>query len=81
MDIEGHAAIVTGGASGLGGATAEMLAAAGARVAIFDLNENMGKAKASEIGGIFIKVDVTDESDVEAAITQAEVCMARHAFW
>lgn len=72
MKIEGQAAIVTGGASGLGGATADRLAGAGAKVAIFDLNEDRGRAKADAIGGTFLKVDVTNEADVEAAIAEAE---------
>ena len=72
MDINGQAAIVTGGASGLGGATVDMLAAAGARVAIFDLNEELGRAKAEAAGGAFFKVDVTDEDEVETAIAAAE---------
>ncbi len=72
MELQGQAAIVTGGASGLGGATAEMLAKAGAKVAIFDMNQDMGEAKASEIGGAFFKVNVTDEFAVEAAIAAAE---------
>lgn len=72
MKIEGQAAIVTGGASGLGGATADRLAGAGAKVAIFDLNEDRGRAKAEAIGGTFLKVDVTNEADVEAAIAEAE---------
>lgn len=72
MIIEGQPAIVTGGASGLGGATAEMLANAGAKVTIFDLNEDLGKAKAAGIGGRFIKVNVADEAEVKAAISEAE---------
>jgi len=72
MQIEGQSAIVTGGASGLGGATAEMLARAGAKVAIFDLNAEAGEAKAKELGGAFFKVNVTDESEVEEAIAKAE---------
>ncbi len=72
MQIEGQTAIVTGGASGLGGATAEMLARAGAKVAIFDLNAEAGEAKAKELGGAFFKVNVTDESEVEEAIAKAE---------
>jgi len=72
MDVNGVAAIVTGGASGLGGATAARLAKAGARVTIFDLNEDLGTAHAKEIGGHFIKLNVTDEAAVEAAIEQAE---------
>jgi NAD(P)-dependent dehydrogenase (short-subunit alcohol dehydrogenase family) len=72
MDINGLAAIVTGGASGLGGATAERLAKAGAKVTIFDLNADLGQAHATAIGGHFIKLDVTDEVAVEAAINEAE---------
>ena len=72
MDIRGAAAIVTGGASGLGGATAERLARAGAKVTIFDLNADLGRAKAAAIGGHFVAVNVTDEAAVEAAIAEAE---------
>ncbi|MBA3896368.1 MAG: SDR family NAD(P)-dependent oxidoreductase, partial [Sphingomonadaceae bacterium] len=69
---EGLAAIVTGGASGLGGATAELLAQAGAKVAIFDLNEDAGRARASAIGGLFARVDVTDEASVDAGLDAAQ---------
>ena len=72
METQGVAAIVTGGASGLGEATARMLADRGARVALFDLNEGLGTALAGEIGGRFVKVDVTDEAAVAAAIAVAE---------
>jgi NAD(P)-dependent dehydrogenase (short-subunit alcohol dehydrogenase family) len=72
MDINGVAAIVTGGASGLGGASAARLAKAGAQVAIFDLNAEMGEAHAKAIGGHFFKVNVTDEAAVEDAIAAAE---------
>ncbi|MCC6942226.1 SDR family NAD(P)-dependent oxidoreductase [Novosphingobium sp.] len=72
MDINGLAAIVTGGASGLGAATAEMLAARGAKVTIFDLNADLGHAKAAEIGGRFALVNVTDEASVTDAIAEAE---------
>jgi len=72
MQIAGQAAIVTGGASGLGGATAEMLAKAGAKVTIFDMNETLGAQHAAAIGGKFIKVNVTDETAVEEAIAEAE---------
>lgn len=72
MDINGLAAIVTGGASGLGAATAEMLSKLGAKVAIFDLNTEWGTAKAAEIGGHFIRADVTDETSVTDAIAEAE---------
>lgn len=72
MDINGVAAIVTGGASGLGAATAELLAARGAKVTLFDLNAALGEAKAKEIGGRFALVNVTDEAAVENAIAEAE---------
>ena len=72
MDIKGVAAIVTGGASGLGAATAERLAKAGAKVTIFDLNADLGTAKAREIGGQFLSVNVTDETSVANAIGDAE---------
>ena len=72
MNIEGLAAIVAGGASGLGGATAERLAQAGAKVTIFDLNAELGAAYAKQIGGRFAAVDVTDEVAVEQAISEAE---------
>lgn len=72
MDVKGLAAIVTGGASGLGGATAERLARAGAKVTIFDLNADLGVEKAREIGGHFAAVNVTDEVAVEKAIANAE---------
>ncbi|QCK88411.1 SDR family NAD(P)-dependent oxidoreductase [Phreatobacter aquaticus] len=72
MNAHGLAAIVTGGASGLGGATASRLAKAGAKVTIFDLNEALGVEKAKEIGGHFVKVNVTDEAAVDAALAEAE---------
>ena len=72
MDINGVAAIVTGGASGLGAATAERLASKGAKVTIFDLNVDLGQALAKQIGGHFIPVNVTDETTVDNAILAAE---------
>ena len=72
MNIEGLAAIVTGGASGLGGATAERLAKAGAKVTIFDLNADLGNSHAARIGGRFAQVDVCDEGQVAKAIEEAE---------
>ncbi len=71
MDIHGHAAIVTGGASGLGGATAALLSRAGARVAIFDLNTEAGLAHAETIGGMFVRTDVSDDQSVTDAIDAA----------
>ncbi|MEM9198499.1 MAG: SDR family NAD(P)-dependent oxidoreductase [Pseudomonadota bacterium] len=67
----GMAAIVTGGASGLGGATARMLADAGVKVAIFDLSEEKGAALAGEVGGSFHKVDVSDADSVATGIAAA----------
>ncbi|PCI34545.1 MAG: 3-hydroxyacyl-CoA dehydrogenase [Alphaproteobacteria bacterium] len=68
MEIKGLTAIVTGGASGLGEATARRLAKAGARVTIFDMNADRGTQVASDIGGHFEKVDVVDAGNVEAAL-------------
>ncbi|MEN9924454.1 MAG: hypothetical protein RL268_580 [Pseudomonadota bacterium] len=65
------AAVVTGGASGLGQATAEALAAAGTKVAIFDVNEEKGEAVAKAIGGLFCKVDITSEESVVAGFEKA----------
>ncbi len=65
------AAIVTGGASGLGEATARALAAKGVKVALFDFNEETGTKVAAEIGGTFCKVDVTSEASVDAGFEQA----------
>lgn len=72
MKLDGNvAAIVTGGASGLGAATARDLAASGVKVAIFDMNKEKGEAVAKEIGGIFCECNVTDEGSVDAAIAKA----------
>jgi NAD(P)-dependent dehydrogenase (short-subunit alcohol dehydrogenase family) len=65
------AAVVTGGASGLGEASARALAAKGAKVALFDLNEERGEAVAKAIGGTFCKVDVSDEASVDAGFATA----------
>jgi NAD(P)-dependent dehydrogenase (short-subunit alcohol dehydrogenase family) len=71
MDIAGASAIVTGGASGLGAATARALSERGARVVILDLQEDAGRAVASEIGGAFALADVSDEDQVQAAVDTA----------
>lgn len=71
MELNGLAAIVTGGASGLGGATAKLLSEAGAGVAIFDLNEDAGEAHASLIGGAFFNVDVSNEQSISDGIAAA----------
>lgn len=72
MQIEGIAAIVTGGASGLGGATATRLARAGAKVTIFDVNAELGTRHAQDIGGKFLEVDITNENVVQDAVLAAE---------
>jgi NAD(P)-dependent dehydrogenase (short-subunit alcohol dehydrogenase family) len=71
MKFSGTAAVITGGASGLGEATARALAAEGAKVALFDLNEEAGEKLAAELGGVFCKVNVTDEASVDAAFAKA----------
>ena len=71
MKIDGIAAVVTGGASGLGAATARALAARGAKVSLFDRDGDKGEALAAEIGGIFCAVDVTSDEQVEAGFAKA----------
>jgi NAD(P)-dependent dehydrogenase (short-subunit alcohol dehydrogenase family) len=71
MEIKGHAAIVTGGASGLGAATAEELARAGAKVACLDVNLDGARAVAERIGGCAVRCDVTDGEQAAAALAQA----------
>ena len=71
MDIKGHAAIVTGGGSGLGAATARMLAEAGAKVALFDVNQKVAAETAIDINGIAVHCDVADSASTEAAIAKA----------
>ncbi|MCA3208853.1 3-hydroxyacyl-CoA dehydrogenase [Cupriavidus sp.] len=71
MDIQGNVFIVTGGASGLGAGTARMLAQAGGKVVIADLNEAAGTALAQELGGQYVKCDVTSETDGQAVIDAA----------
>jgi NAD(P)-dependent dehydrogenase (short-subunit alcohol dehydrogenase family) len=72
MRISGAAAIVTGGGSGLGRATAEALAAKGARVAVFDLNLGAAEEAAKLVGGLALVGDVADEASASAAIAKAE---------
>src|SRR5271156_5136327 len=71
MNIEGASAIVTGGASGLGAATARALAERGARVVILDRQEDAGRKVAAELGGVFAAADVSDENQVQAAVDTA----------
>src|SRR5262252_1634349 len=70
-------AIITGGASGLGAATARRLAAHGVRVALFDLNEAAGEALAAELGGVFCAVDVTSEDQVDAGFAKARAIIGQ----
>ncbi len=77
MDISKQVAVVTGGASGLGEATARALTAAGVKVAIFDLNEAKGAALAREIGGVFCNVNVTDEASVDAGFADARAALGQ----
>lgn len=71
MEISGASAVVTGGASGLGAATARLLAERGAHVVVLDVQEELGSAVAAEIGGVFAKADVADEEQVRAAVGAA----------
>ncbi len=75
MDINGHAAIVAGGASGLGAATARALAAAGAKVAVLDINLEVATQTALEIDGIAIPCDVTSADDAASAVEQAAAAL------
>ena len=72
MDLNSSiSAVITGGASGLGAATARLLASKGVKVALFDLNVEQGEALADELGGIFCKVDVTSQTECEAGFSKA----------
>ncbi len=71
MEINGKVFIVTGGASGLGEGTARMLAANGAKVVVADMQVEKGEAIAREIGGAFVKCDVSQEADGQAVVAQA----------
>src|ERR1700754_572885 len=71
MQLKDQAAIVTGGASGLGAATARRLAAEGAKVAVCDLNAKLAETVAAEIGGVAVVADVSDAASAEAAVAAA----------
>ena len=71
MQIQGQAALVTGGASGLGEATARELARLGAKVAVLDVNLELAQKVASDIGGIAVQCDITQTESVQAALSQA----------
>jgi NAD(P)-dependent dehydrogenase (short-subunit alcohol dehydrogenase family) len=70
MDTNGHVAIVTGGASGLGAATARALAAKGAKVALFDINLDAAQSVANEIGGLALSCNVSSAGDAEKAVAR-----------
>src|SRR5689334_20806591 len=71
LDLTGTSSVVTGGASGLGEATARLLAARGASVVIADLQDDKGKAVAGSLGGAYVHTDVTDPDQVIEAVTAA----------
>ena len=70
-------AVVTGGASGLGEATSRLLASHGVKVAIFDMNEAKGEAVAKELGGVFCKVNVTSDAEVDAAFAKSRAAIGQ----
>jgi NAD(P)-dependent dehydrogenase (short-subunit alcohol dehydrogenase family) len=71
MELSGASAIVTGGASGIGAASARALTARGARCVLVDLNEELGKQVAADLDGIYVHADVTDEAEVQQAVDAA----------
>jgi NAD(P)-dependent dehydrogenase (short-subunit alcohol dehydrogenase family) len=77
MELKGLSAVVTGGASGLGAATARALAKEGVKVAIFDMNSEKGEAVAAELGGVFCHVNVTDEASVDAGFAKARAVIGQ----
>jgi len=77
MKLAGCSAVVTGGASGLGEATARALAAEGVRVAIFDLNAGKGEAVADSIGGVFCHVDVTQDRSVDEGFARSRAAIGQ----
>lgn len=70
-------AVITGGSSGLGAATARLLAEKGVKCALFDLNEEAGEALAKELGGVFCRVDVTSDADVDAGFEKARAALGQ----
>jgi NAD(P)-dependent dehydrogenase (short-subunit alcohol dehydrogenase family) len=72
MDIRNSAAVITGGASGLGAATARLLAMRGAKVALLDINADAARTLADEIGGVAVSCDVTDDGSAAAALAEAK---------
>jgi NAD(P)-dependent dehydrogenase (short-subunit alcohol dehydrogenase family) len=78
MDIRDNAFLITGGASGLGAATARLFAENGGKVVLADLNEAAGTQLAKELGGVFVKCDVTREDDAVQAVDAAAKLGALH---
>ncbi|MBO0777814.1 MAG: 3-hydroxyacyl-CoA dehydrogenase [Ktedonobacteraceae bacterium] len=80
MELKNKGVLVTGGASGLGAACVRLLTRSGAKAIIVDLNEQQGQALAEEVGAVFVKANVTDEADVQAAVQAAvDHCNGLHA--
>jgi len=77
MKLDGCSAVVTGGASGLGEASARALASQGVTVAIFDLNHDRGGSIASELGGVFCEVDITSDASVDAGLAKARAAIGQ----
>jgi NADP-dependent 3-hydroxy acid dehydrogenase YdfG len=77
MKLPGCSAVVTGGASGLGEATVRAMAAAGVKVAIFDLNRERGETVATAVNGVFCEADVTSDASIEAAFTKAREALGQ----
>ncbi|MFN3591001.1 MAG: SDR family NAD(P)-dependent oxidoreductase [Thermaurantiacus sp.] len=77
MELKGLSAVVTGGASGLGAATARALAAEGVKIAIFDRDADKGTAMAAEVKGVFCHVDVTDETSVDGGFEKARAAIGQ----
>ena len=71
MNLSGASALITGGASGIGAASARVLTERGARCVLIDLNEELGKELARDLGGLFVKADVADPAEVQAAVDAA----------
>ena len=79
MNLNGKTAIITGGASGLGAATARLFASQGAKVGIFDLNKKAGEDVAKELGGMFAKVNVTSCDDVDAGFAKLREALGQES--
>ena len=71
MEIQGNVVLITGGASGLGAATARLVTEHGGKVVLADMNEAAGEALAKELGGVFVKCDVSQEADGQQAVDAA----------